>query len=40
MQNLPAQSAPAVPTDPAAKTAPATPEADKSAPPKPAEIPK
>jgi preprotein translocase subunit SecG len=37
MQNLPAQTAPA---DPAAKNVPAAPDADKSAPPKPAEIPK
>ena len=40
MQNLPAQTVPAVPADPAAKTAPATPEADKSAAPKQGEIPK
>ena len=37
MQNLPAQTAP---VDPAATVAPAAPEVDKSAPPKPAEIPK
>jgi len=40
MQNLPAQTAPAVPADPAAKTAPARPEADKAAAPKQGEIPK
>ncbi len=40
MQNLPVQTAPAVPADPAAKVVPTTPEADKAAAPKPAEIPK
>ena len=40
MQNLPAQTAPAVPVDPAAKTAPATPDAAVPAAPKQGEIPK
>lgn len=40
MQNLPAQTAPVVPVDPAKTTAPAVPDADKSAAPKQGEIPK